>query len=72
MPSHELNLKIANSIPVGNTDIKIEVHIDGAKRGTLKISRGSVDWLPSPASKRGHRLTWTQFAKLMEDYGKAL
>ncbi|NED58706.1 hypothetical protein G3I24_48455 [Micromonospora aurantiaca] len=72
MPRHELSLKIENSIPVVNTDIKIEVHVDGAKLGTVKISRGSIDWLPSRASKSGYRLTWTQFARLMEESGRPL
>ena len=64
-------MKIDSAIAIGNTDVRIEVSVDDAKLGTLKISRGTIDWLPRSASKHGYRLSWTEFAELMTNEGRA-
>ena len=49
-----------------NTDIEVEVRADGDLLGRLRISRGTIDWIP--AHKQGaHRLRWRRFAELIED-----
>lgn len=69
MAKHEVSLKIEHEIPVGNRDVQIPVKIDGKPHGRLKVSRGGVDWQPSPNSKSSFSLTWGHLAELMEREG---
>jgi len=71
MATHEVALEIAHAIPIGNPDIHIPVKVDGSPFGRLKISRGGVDWQPSPKSKTAHKLSWEELADLMIKHGKA-
>lgn len=57
---------IPQAIEVQHTDIELEVHSDGAKLGTLKISKGTVDWLPARNKVNYHQMTWERFAEIME------
>jgi hypothetical protein len=69
MPRHEISLKILQGITVLNTDIEVAVRSDGELLGRIRISRGSIDWIP--AQKRSaRRLSWTRFADLMEESGR--
>jgi len=71
MPAHEISLKILREIEVVNTDIEVEVREDGDLLGRLRISRGSIDWIPA-LKRSAHRLEWERFAALMEDSGRAV
>ena len=51
-------------------DIKVQVHSTVGKLGTVLISKGNIEWLASPKSLKKHRLSWIQFAALMEAQGK--
>jgi hypothetical protein len=66
---HETRLEIRHGITVVNTDVEIEVRADGRRLGTLKISRGSIDWITSP-KQIPRRLSWERFAELAEEYGR--
>lgn len=69
MATHEISLKILHGIMIVNTDIEVAVRADGALLGRIRISRGSIDWIP--AQKRSaRRLRWAKFADLMEENGK--
>ena len=70
MAKHDVELRISHAVPVGNRDIEIPVKVDGTPLGRLKISRGGVDWLPSPNSKTSFALSWSQLAELMETEGR--
>lgn len=50
-------------------DVGFSVQLNGETLGTLHVSQGAVDWLPAGCTY-GHRLTWSQVAKLFEDSGK--
>lgn len=67
--AHEVLLDINNKF-VLHKDVIVEVKTDGAKLGTLLISKGNIEWLPAGNSVNKHRLTWTKFAALMETQGK--
>jgi hypothetical protein len=69
MPTHETRLEIRHGITVVNTDIEVEVRADGKRLGTLRISRGSIDWITSP-KQIPRRLSWERFADLAETYGR--
>ncbi len=69
--AHEVTLDIATKF-VLHKDVKIEVKTDAGKLGTLLISKGNVEWLPSGNSVNKKRLSWSKFAELMEAQGKAV
>lgn len=71
MAKHEVELKVSHAIPVANKDIEVPVKVDGKPLGRLKISRGGVDWMPSPNQRKSFALTWQTLATLMEREGKA-
>lgn len=54
------------SIRGASTALRIDVKIDGEKRGSLNIGSGSVAWWPSYSSVNGHRMTWEQLIEMME------
>lgn len=70
MPRHEVSLEIEHAIQVGNVDVKLPVKVDGRPLGRLKISKGGVDWLPSPNSKTSYTMTWARFAEFMQENGR--
>jgi hypothetical protein len=72
MANHDVSLNITRPIPVGNVDIEIPVRRNGRAFGRVKISKGSVDWLPALKSKRGYWLEWGEFAKFMAEHGNPL
>ena len=67
--AHVVTLDIATKF-VLHKDVKIEVKNDDGKLGTLLVSKGNVEWLPAGNSVNKRRLTWTNFAALMEEKGK--
>lgn len=67
--AHEVFLNLNEKI-VLHKDVEVEVKADGAKLGTLLISKGNIEWLPVGNSVNKHRLTWKKFAELMETQGK--
>ena len=71
MAKHDVGLLVAHDIPIGNKDVELVVKVDAKPLGRIRISRGSVDWIPSPNQKAGYRLSWSSFAALMQDNGKA-
>lgn len=67
--AHEVTLDIATKF-VLHKDVKIEVKTDEGKLGTLLVSKGNVEWMPAGNSVNKKRMTWKNFAKLMEEHGK--
>ncbi len=45
----------------------IEVTSDGSKLGELRISRGTIDWVPKNHAYATSSLTWEQFDVLMRN-----
>jgi hypothetical protein len=67
---HDVNLKIANDISIGNTVITISISKDGDRLGTLTISKGGINWRPrsAKAGKKGEtQLEWTRFDEWMKE-----
>lgn len=66
MPEHRISVTPSRALEVVNADLVIEVQADEEKLGELRISRGSIDWVP-----RNHRiptsLTWERFDRLMAE-----
>lgn len=73
--AHEVSAKLHTKV-VAHKDLEIEVKTaDGGKSsklGTLLISKGNIEWLPKGNSVNKKRLTWVQFAALVEEHGKTV
>ena len=73
--AHEVCAKLHTKV-VAHKDLEIEVKtIDGgkpSKLGTLLISKGNIEWLPKGNSVNKKRLSWVQFAALVEEHGKTV
>lgn len=69
MATHEVSLKIGSPIPVGKVDVEIPVRRNGRAFGKVKISRGSIDWMPANKSKTAYWLDWAEFARFMAENG---
>jgi hypothetical protein len=70
MPKHSLKLS-AEQMKVTSKDIEISVHIGESSRilGTLKISKGSIDWRDG-YDQLTHVLRWERFAELAKEHGR--
>jgi len=54
---------------LGNADIEFHVKKNGQKFGTLKISKGSIVWVPKD-NTYGYKLGWDKFDANMQRDGK--
>ena len=48
----------------GKADVEFVVSGDGARIGTLRISRGALVWYPA-GNSYGHKASWKDFGALM-------
>ena len=65
-----MGYEVLFSVPkreLGRADVDFEIWQDGAKVGTLSISKGSVVWFPANTTK-GHKIDWTAFDRLMTQH----
>ena len=71
--AHEVTATMHTKV-VASKDLEIEVKTVIAKKpaklGTLLISKGNIEWVPKGNSVNKKRLTWVQFAALVEEHGK--
>ena len=67
MSTHEIQMAMPEKT-VLNKDVVFDVYSDYNKLGTLKISKGSVEWAPANFT-RGFHLLWEQFDKMMRANG---
>jgi len=66
--AHEVTLDIATKF-VLHKDVKIDVKNTDGKLGTVLVSKGNIEWLSAGNHVNKKRLSWTQFAQLMETNG---
>jgi hypothetical protein len=69
--AHEVRARIDTKV-VAHKDLEITVKSNGEKVGTLLVSKGNVEWLPKGNSVNKKRLSWWQFARLLEERGKTV
>ncbi|MCZ4312200.1 hypothetical protein O4H66_02180 [Comamonadaceae bacterium G21597-S1] len=67
--AHEVTMDISTKF-VLHKDVKVDVKKDGRKLGTVLISKGNIEWVPSGNSVNKKRLSWAKFAELMVAEGK--
>jgi hypothetical protein len=69
MPEHRITVYPSKALEVVNNDLIVEVEADGQKWGELRISKGSIDWVPRN-NKRARRLGWERFDAVMRENGR--
>ena len=73
--AHEVSAKLYTKV-VAHKDLEVEVKTTNngksSKLGTLLISKGNLEWLPKGNHVNKKRLTWVQFATLVEGEGKTV
>jgi hypothetical protein len=71
--THEVTATMHTKV-MAHKDLEIEVKTvtsgKAEKLGTLLISKGNIEWLSKGKSVNKKRLTWVQFAALMDEHGK--
>lgn len=64
--AHDIKFKIPER-ELGKSDIEFIVREDDEILGTLKISKGSVDWYRRNGKKPYKELTWKKFVDIIEN-----
>lgn len=67
--AHEVIMDVSSKF-VLHKDVSVEIKKDGKKLGTVLISKGNIEWVPSGNSVNKKRLSWSKFAELMEQEGR--
>ena len=44
----------------------VDVNLSGAKKGSLHIAQGSIEWSPAYNDVNTHRLGWPKFIEMLE------
>ena len=65
--AHEVLFRLPNRV-LGSADLQLDVNKDGTKLGRLKVSKGSVVWVPRNRTY-GYKLAWSDLALLFENNG---
>ena len=69
MATHQITVHPSKALDVGSADLVIEISSDEQKLGELRISRGSIDWVPRHHAQ-ARWLEWEQFDALMQEHGR--
>jgi hypothetical protein len=69
MATHQITVHPSKPLDVGSADLVIEISSDDQKLGELRISRGSIDWVPRQHAQ-ARWLAWEQFDALMQEHGR--
>lgn len=69
MASHDVSFSIPQKTVLAK-DVEFEVKSNNRKLGTLLVSKGNIEWIPTLKSVKKYRLGWEDFARKMEDWGK--
>lgn len=69
MATHRITVHPSKPLAVDSADLVIEVASDDLKLGELRVSRGSIDWVPR-AHASARSLEWEEFDQLMQEHGR--
>ena len=70
MADHKVTLFKVPKLELSSAGVEFRVKTDDNALGTLKISKGSVVWIPANNKKFYYELSWAKFASLMEKRGQ--
>lgn len=68
MAKHSVKFAIPER-KLGKADVEFTVNKDGKAMGRLKVSNGSLVWVPKNKTY-GYKMGWTKFHQLMVSKGK--
>ena len=68
MAQHEVSFTVPERA-LGKADLEFRVKRDGKVLGRLKVSNGTIVWVPKDASY-GYKMGWVDFDKLIQEHGK--
>lgn len=68
MAKHDVSFTLPER-PLGKADAEFRIKRDQEVLGRLKVSNGSLVWVPKNA-KYGYRIGWIDFDSLMQNHGK--
>ena len=68
MAQHDVTFTIPER-RLGKADLEFEVRRNGEMVGRLKVSNGTIVWVPKNA-QYGYKLGWVKFDELMQERGK--
>jgi hypothetical protein len=68
MAEHDVHFTIPER-ELGKADIEFRIKRDGGAFGRLRISNGSLVWVPAN-KKYGYRLGWRRFNELAQEHGE--
>ncbi len=68
MAQHEVKFTVPER-PLGKADVEFSVKRDGRVVGKLKVSNGTIVWVPKN-KQRGWKLGWVKFDGLMQERGQ--
>lgn len=67
MAQHDVSFTVPERA-LGKADLEFKVKRDGEMVGRLKVSNGTVVWVPKNATY-GYRMDWLHFDELMRQHG---
>jgi hypothetical protein len=70
MPRHHIEISLPTK-PLKNVDTTIRIWSGDEKLGEMRISKGSLDWVPAGAQKP-RRISWEDLALLLNNRKDAL
>ncbi|WP_404379974.1 hypothetical protein [Caenispirillum salinarum] len=70
MPTHDITLSHIPPAELVNTDLVLDVKIDGALKGRILMSKGNVHYRPANFSARQYRISWAKLCDLITDNGQ--
>ncbi len=65
---HDMTMECPKLL-IGKTDVVFRIYKNEDKFGKLKISKGSIVWMPKNA-KIGKKMRWSVFDRFMRDNAK--
>jgi len=65
MPAHKIEMS-QPSKTILHSDITFGIYSAGKKIGSVRISKGTIDWAPS-RSRSFKKISWERFAAMMND-----
>ena len=69
MAQHEVKFTVPER-PLGKADVEFAIKRDGEALGRLKVSNGTVVWVPKNKTY-GFKLGWVKFDELMQKHGQS-
>jgi len=66
---HTVRVKLPKHVEIDGKDLEVQVKSNGRTIGTLKISKGSLDWRDA-YDQKSHIVPWQKFAEFAKDQKK--